>query len=208
MSVLIGVWPSSVVECPCDPLLAKPSIGRDIALARRLGFLNDSTWITSANRTIRGHRKWSGASSASTTRFGARLYPADACTPDPAQTKELGSTSCARRGGLGSGPGYRNPNAPNRDTAPQINTHSPSEHNSTKISASPGLSLRVGSLPELPDDDDPCEPRQQAKEQNCWNGAFLSNCSSQLRRKRVLAFAAPLPRRNLALCSSLGIRRP
>jgi hypothetical protein len=43
---------------------------------------------------------------------------------------------------------YRSPYRANRDTAPQINTHSPSENNSTKISASPGLSLKVGSRPE------------------------------------------------------------
>jgi hypothetical protein len=44
--------------------------------------------------------------------------------------------------------GYRSPYTANRDTAAQINTHSPSESSSTKVSASPGLSLRVGSLPE------------------------------------------------------------
>jgi hypothetical protein len=71
--------------------------------------------------------------------------------------------------------GYRSPYTDNRDTAPQINTHSPSENNSTQISASPGLNLRVGSPPELPDDDDPCEPRQQAKEQNRWTAAFCPN---------------------------------
>jgi hypothetical protein len=44
--------------------------------------------------------------------------------------------------------GYRSPYTANRDTAAQINTHSPRENSSTKVSACPWLSLRVGSLPE------------------------------------------------------------
>jgi hypothetical protein len=44
--------------------------------------------------------------------------------------------------------GYRSPYTANRDTAAQINTHSPSENSSTKVNASPGLNLRPGSRPE------------------------------------------------------------
>ena len=79
--------------------------------------------------------------------------------------------------------GYRSPYTANRDTAAQINAHSPSENSSTKVSASPGLNLRAGSLPEWADDEGSCEPRQDAKDQTRWNAAFLSNWSSQLRRK-------------------------
>ena len=96
--------------------------------------------------------------------------------------------------------GYRSPYTANRDTAAQINTHSPSESSSTKISASPGLSLRVGSLPEYVDDEGSCESRQEAKDQTRWNAAFLSNWSSQLRKKT--AYSSPSPRHLLGVTSS------
>ena len=96
--------------------------------------------------------------------------------------------------------GYRSPYTANRDTAAQINTHSPSESSSTKISASPGLNLRAGSLPEWADDEGSCEPRQDAKDQTRWNAAFLSNWSSQLRKKT--AYSSPSPRHLLGVTSS------
>ena len=99
------------------------------------------------------------------------------------QPRRQGRRQWARRVTYRRAMGYCSPYSANKDTAAQINIHNPSENNRTKVSASPGINLRIGSLPEQTAGDGSCEPRKEAKDQTRWNPAFLSNCSSQPRRK-------------------------
>lgn len=125
----------------------------------------------------------------------------------PVQIKEFGSAACnCRRAAAIVAVGHRSPYAPSTETPAQINAHSPSDKNSTRISISPRLGRRGGSLSLREWGDDLCLAPEELTEQIHCDAVFLPICSSTPRRNNLLLRPAAFPGRDMSTSLLLECR--